>query len=169
MKHFAATALLMGALALPSPLLPGTRPTRPTSPPAWFWGCWVVKKPLPVTAVVGIGPKEEKAIIGTRIVFTPTCARSGKTVIESPAYKVTGLSAEEFWDLGRYPLSQIGIRAPRVTQVSLDLPNGMSDLDFPGNYVYLRKKDIVIDVENVAFLAVKAGGPACTCSSREAK
>lgn len=171
MRHFAVTAFLICALTVPSPLLPGTRPKPPTSPPAWFWGCWVVTKALPITAIVGIGPKKEKAIIGTRIVFTPTRARSGKAVVESPACRVTELSAGEFWNLGRYPLSQIGILAPRVTQVSLDLPGNMSDLDFPGNYVYLRKKDIVIDVENVAFLAVKAkaGDPACACSSREAK
>lgn len=163
----------LGAWLLISPLLlvGAAKPLPQKSPPRWFWGCWVVTKTLPTAGVSGLSEKQVDAIIGTRIVFTPTRARSGHTVIDSPKYSVKILSAKDFFKLGYFPLSQIGIREQQVTVVHVHLPDRMSDMDFPGNWVFLRKKDIVIDVENQSFLAVRArpGDPACRCEFPKAK
>lgn len=153
-------------------LLGAAKPVPPNSPPSWFWGCWTVTKLLPVTDASGLSPKQEKAIIGKRIVFSPTCARSGRTVVKSPAYSVKVVSDRDFFRLGYYvELSQIGVRARQVTEIQVTLPDNLSDLDFPGNYVYLREKDIVIAVEGDYFLAERAkpGDAACTCETSAAK
>ena len=86
-------------------------------------------------------------------------------MIHSPIYSVKILSARDFFKLGYFPLSQIGIHEQQVTEVGLILPDNLSDLDFRGETVFLRKKDIVINVENQSFLAERAkpDDPACAC------
>jgi hypothetical protein len=130
-----------------------------------------VTKSLPTDGISGISQQEADAIVGTRIMFAPTCARSGRAVIHSPKYSVMILSAGDFFKLGYFPLSQIGIHEQQVAEVRLTLPDNLSDLDFPGSEAYLRGKDIVINVENHSFLAVRAkpGDAACTCETPLAK
>jgi hypothetical protein len=148
------------------------KPMPQNSPPKWFWGCWVVKRLLPVTDASGLSPKQEEAIIGKRLVFNPTCARSGGTVVHSPKYSVKVLSNREFFKKGYYiPLSQIGVHESSVTEVEVGLPSNLSDLDFPGNNVYLREKDIIIEVEGDYFAAEKAkpSDTACKCEQEKAE
>lgn len=143
--------------------------------PAWFWGCWVVKRELPVpTAVVGISAGKAKSIIGTRLVFAPSWARSGRIVVRPASYSLTVLSSWQFLkkhhgSASVITLRQIGVRSGYVTEVQVAPPEGLSDLDFVASDLYLRKrqKDIVIDVEGDTFVAEKAkpGDPACTCAS----
>lgn len=105
-------------------------------------------------------------MIGRRIEFSRHSARSGKIVIHSPKYSANTLSNKEFFEAVNYvSLKQIGVQAPFVTNVQVSLPMNLSDLDFPGNDVYLRKNDIVIVVEGDYFLAERAGpgDPACRC------
>jgi hypothetical protein len=160
---------------MPSLLLLGAaKPPPRGSPPRWFWGCWVVTKELPVSESFGISPEQEKAIVGTRLIFTPTWARSGRTVVKSPKFSARVVSARDFFRLGNYvKLSQIGVKAKQVTEVYLDLPDDLSDLNFPGNYSYLREKDkdIVIVVEGDYFVAEKAkpGGPTCKRDGKKPK
>jgi hypothetical protein len=171
MRNWASFVCRMCLLVL-SFLLGGiARPTPATSPPQWFWGCWVVTKVLPTSGTSGISPEQEKAIIGTRVIFTPTCARSGRTVLKLPKYSVKVLSARDFFKLGYFPLAQIGVKKQYVTQIELVLPENLSDLDFPGNEVYLREKDIVINVENDSFLAEKAKqeDQGCVCQAEHEK
>lgn len=140
---------------------------QPTAPPSNFWGCWVVRKALPTAGISGLSPAQEKAMIGRRIVFTPTCARSGGTVIKSPKYSATVLSERDFFQLGYVRLGEIGIKEDKVTVVTLDLPGHLSAADFPGVHAYLRKTDIVFDVENDYFVAKRAkpNGADCTCEN----
>jgi len=139
-------------------------PSEP--PPDWFWGCWTVVKVIPTSGIFGISEKQEKSIIGTHLVFSPTCARSGQTVIDSATYKVKVLSAEEFFRLGHFALSQIGVQKSSVTEVELILPDKMSDLNFPGNQAFLRDNDLVINVENVSFLAQRAKKEDANCNCK---
>ncbi len=142
----------------------------PADPPSAFWGCWVVTKMLPTPGISGLSQKQVNAIIGTRLVFTPACARSGHTVARSPEYSTKILSDRDFFKLGYVSLKQIGVTEQEVTQVSLVKPE-LSDLDFLGDYVFLRSKDIVIEVEGDFFVAEKAkpGNAACTCEAPEAR
>jgi hypothetical protein len=57
-----------------------------------------------------------------------------------------------------------------VTEVTLVKPN-LPTADFLGNYVFLRKSDIVIEGEGVYFATrrAKPGDPACACKTPEAK
>lgn len=176
MKHVMGVLLCACALALPSQVQAAPRRGRTESlksVPNWFWGCWVVKNEIPVaTTSTAVSSKEAKAIIGTRVIYTPTSASSGRTVVSPASYSVKVLSAtgftDEYYGSANYvELKQIGIHNQHVTEVELALPDGLSDFDFPGNDVYLRKDDIVIEVENAFFVAEKAkpGDSQCVCTS----
>ena len=146
----------------------GNTPTA--SPPSWFWGCWIVTKALPTTGISGLSQEQVDTIIGTRLVFTPSCARSGRTVASSPEYSTRVLSDREFFEFCHFALSQIGVSEKQVTEVTLVKPE-LPTSDFLANYVFLRKTDIVIEAEGVYFAAKRAkpGDPACTCKTPEAK
>jgi uncharacterized protein YecT (DUF1311 family) len=136
----------------------------PTSPPQWFWGCWVVKKLLPTSGVSGLSQEQVHALIGRRLVFGKSCARSGDTVAQSPVYSTSVLSDRDFFSLGYASLEQIGVKDKKVVRVQLTKPE-FSDLDFAGNDVFLRENDLVIQVENDYFVAerAKSDDAACTC------
>jgi hypothetical protein len=152
--------LLMGA----AKLMPAA------SPPRSFWGCWVVTKMLPTPGLSGLSQKQVNGILGTRLVFTPSCARSGRTVARSPEYSTTVLSDRDFFKLGNVSLRQIGVATQQVTRVGLVKPE-LSDLVFLGDYVFLRSEDIVLEVEGDFFVAerAKAGDAACVCETRKVK
>ena len=137
------------------------------SPPSWFWGCWVVSKPLPTPGVSGISLEQMRAIIGTRIVYQQKYARSGNKIAPSPGYTATVLSGQDFLALGYVRLSQIGIEENKVARIQLVKPE-LSDLEFPGNDVFLRKSDLVIAVENSYFVARRAKASDLGCKSQEA-
>jgi hypothetical protein len=141
---------------------------KPEQPPSTLWGCWTITKMLPTAGVSGLSPERVKAIIGTHLVLTPSCARSGRAVVSSPAYATSVLSDREFFELGYIPLSQIGIHQKRVTRVRLLNPE-LSNIDFAGADVFLRKTDIVIEVENDYFVAkrVKFDDGVCNCEAPE--
>jgi hypothetical protein len=126
-----------------------------TSPPSWFWGCWVVSKPLPTPGVSGLALEQVRAISGTRVIYQPSYARSGQSVASGPEYSTTTLTSQEFLSLGYVRLKQIGIPDDSVIRVQLVKPE-FSDLVFPGNDVFLRKSDLVIEVENNYFVAERA-------------
>lgn len=176
MKHITAAAICLSILTLAFPLY-GAHRSGGTTPsqviPKWFWGCWVVKKELPVpTAIVGVSTERAKSIIGTRMVFAPSCVRSGGTVVRPASYSVTVLTSWEFLrehhgSGSEITLHQIGVRSGHVAKVQVAPPEGMSDLDFVASDCYLRerRKDIVIEVEGDTFIAkkAKAADPQCAC------
>lgn len=135
------------------------------NPPSWFWGCWIVSKPLPTPGVSGLSPEQVRAIVGTRIIYQPKFAQSGHKVAPSPIYAATVLSDQDFLSLGYVRLSQIGINRDKVTRIQLIKPE-LSDLEFPGNDVFLRKTDIVIEVENSYFVAQRAIAKDLGCKSQ---
>ena len=136
------------------------------NPPSWFWGCWVVSKPLPTPGVSGLSPEQVRAIFGSRIIYQHKYARSGHTVAPSPEYTASLLSGQDFLSLGYVRLSQIGIEGDDVTRIQLVKPE-FSDLEFPGNDVFLRKDDIVINVENTYFIAHRAKSEDVACKPQE--
>ena len=99
----------------------GRFPHRPT-PPQWFWGCWVVKKLLPTSGVSGLSKEQVNALIGRRLVFGKSCARSGDAVAQSPVYSTSVLSDRDFFSLGYASLAQIGVKDNKVVQVQLTKP-----------------------------------------------
>lgn len=109
--------------------------------------------------------------MGRKLVFTPRYARSGRIAVQSPKYSIKILSARDFFKLGYFPLSQIGVRKSYVAEVDLALPGNLSDQGFPGNNVYLREKDIVIEVEGDYFVAERAtpNDPVCRCGYVKAR
>jgi hypothetical protein len=158
-------------LVVVTPLLSLDKRESPLSaPPHWFWGCWVVKKLLPTSGVSGLSQKQVDAIIGTRLVFSKTCARSGDVVAPSPEYSTTVLSNRDFFSLGYVPLGQIEVKDSKVVRVQLTKPE-LSDLEFLGDDVFLRKEDIVIEVENDYFVAGRAmpDDADCTCEKKAPK
>lgn len=163
-SHWRCIVFLTGSLVLSSAGLS----SPPSSPPDWFWGCWTVKKLLPVTDVSGLSSKQETAIIGSKLVFSKACARWRRTVIHLPKYSLKRLSAKEFFEGYYVPLRQIGVQEPYVVQMEVELPENLSDLDFPGATMYLRKNDIVIEVEGDYFAADRAKPSAdCSCHAKD--
>lgn len=156
-------------LAITSPMLAASKRRPPKSLPSWFWGCWVVGSQMDVpTAVFGLSIKEAESIPGTRLIYARSWARSGRTTLRPTSYSVRVLTSEEFLEdhhgsASEVDLPQIGIHGPSVTEVEVALPANLSDVGFPGNDLYLRKRDIVIEVENAFFPAEKAmpGDPQC--------
>jgi uncharacterized protein YecT (DUF1311 family) len=164
------TALICCVLVLNVALLTGANSeSPPTSPPQWFWGCWVVKKLLPTSGVSGLSKEQVNALIGRRLVFGKSCARSGNAVAQSPVYSTSVLSDRDFFSLGYASLAQIGVKDNKVVRVQLTKPE-FSDLDFAGNDVFLRENDVVIEVENDYFVAerAKSEDAACTCEKASA-
>ena len=90
--------------------------------------------------------------------------------MQAPAYNAKVLSSREFFELNYVSLKQIGIEANQVTEVDL-LKAGVSDLDFYGTEVFMRQKDIVINVEGTFFVAerTKDGDASCKCEVPSAK
>ena len=160
-------ATLCALLVLGSPLLVATGAPTPSSPPDWFWGCWTVERLLPTSGVHGISQEQADAIIGRHIVFGRTCVRSGEVVLAGPEYSVSLLTELQFFEGGRATLKQLGINADKVILVHLTKPQRQFT-PFPGDYVYLREKDVVIEVENTYFLAKRARPDVgeCTCGRR---
>lgn len=149
-------------------LASATSEPSPASPPQWFWGCWVVKKLLPTSGVSGLSKEQVDAIIGRRVVFGKSCARSGAAVAQSPVYSTSVLSDRDFFSLGYASLAQIGVKDNKVVRVQLTKPE-FSDLDFAGNDVFLRENDLVIQVENDYFVAEKSksDGTGCACEKKK--
>jgi hypothetical protein len=128
-----------------------------------------VRKLLPTPGISGLSQKQVNDIIGTRLVFSPTCARSGSKAVKSPEYSTDTISDRDFFDLAYVSLSQIGIRGNKVVRIRLTKPE-LSDLEFRGNNVFLRKGDLVIEVENDFFVAerdTKADSAVCRCQESE--
>ena len=173
MKLLVAAVCLWGCLVRPSMPVRAAQPSSVESLPKWFWGCWIVKKELPLAPTAGIPPKLEKSVIGTGITFAPGRASWHGTVLMSPRYRVKVLSSDEFFNLNRFSLSEMGVKRGRVTEVTVDLPDHLSDEDFVGADSYLRErqKDIIIDIEEDTFVAEKAkpGDAACGCRLPKAK
>ena len=163
MKTSAIRVFCAGLLLLPGLFLGAAEAAPVASPPHWFWGCWVVTTDLPTSGISGLSQKQVNTIIGTRLVFMPSYARSGHTAIQSPKYSVNIQTKQQFFGGSYISLNQIGVHKKQVTEVIVNLPLNLSDLNFPGYDVYLRNKDIVIVVENVFFSAgrAKPGDAAC--------
>jgi hypothetical protein len=127
-------------------------------------GCWTVKRDLRAPGIVGLSQKEINRIVGTRIFYSESCAKSGRTVLVSPGYETATLSEREFFEYARVSLKQVGIPGTSVTQVSL---TGTQTLEtrFVGGIVFLGGKNPVIEVEGVFFELEKAkpGNSGCTC------
>lgn len=158
------TALICCVLVFTVALSTVANVELPTSPPQWFWGCWVVKKLLPTSGVSGLSKEQANALVGRRLVFGKSCARSGDAVAQSPVYSTSVLSDRDFFSLGYASLAQIGVKDNKVVRVQMTKPE-FSDLDFAGNDVFLRENDLVIEVENDYFVAerAKSEDAVCTC------
>lgn len=135
-----------------------------SNPPATLLGCWTVKRDMRAPGIVGLSQKEINRIVGTRVFYSESCAKSGRAVLASPGYETTTLSERDFFDYARVSFKQLGMPGPTITQVSL---TGSQTLQtrFVGSRVFLGGKNPVIEVEGVFFELekVKVENPKCTC------
>jgi hypothetical protein len=135
-----------------------------SDPMTTLWGCWKVKRALPTTNIAALSQKEVDRIVGTRIFYSESCAKSGRILLRSPRYETTTLSEREFFGYAYIPLKQLEITGPTVTMVTL---SGAEDLRSPfvGSTVFLQGKSPVIEFEGVFFELEKAksGKDKCNC------
>src|SRR5713226_2350985 len=117
-----------------------------SNPPAALQGCWTVKRDLRAPGIVGLSQKDIDKIVGTRIVYSESCAMSGRNLLASPGYETTTLSEREFFEYARVSLKQVGIPGTTVTQVSLTGTQALQTR-FVGGLVFLGGKNPVIEVE----------------------
>jgi len=139
-KYFAFVSLLIGMASI----------AFASNPPTTLWGCWKVKRALPTTNIAALSQKEVDRIVGTRIFYSESCAKSGRTLLRSPRYETTTLSEREFFEYAYIPLKQLEITGSTVTMVTL---SGAEDLRSPfvGSTVFLNGKSPVIEFEGVFF------------------
>ncbi|MGH9508052.1 MAG: hypothetical protein ACRD13_14100 [Terriglobales bacterium] len=152
--------------------------------PSWFWGCWriteILSPRVPNAPAGGLSQPQIDALVGTRVVLRRGCCsrtartglgypETGETILAGPAFRARLVSRRQFWRFGYFLPSAIGINGPTVTELTAQLPPGLSDLDFLAETVYLRPADrsIVLDVEGAEFLAKKLppGTPGCVCKA----
>jgi hypothetical protein len=134
-----------------------------SNPPTTLWGCWTVKRALPTTNISGLSQKEVDRIVGTRIIYSDSCAKSGRNLLRSPGYVTTILSDREFFEYAHVPLKQLGIAGTTATKVTLSGSENLKSR-FIGDTVFLGGKSPVIEVEGVFFELGKAnpGKGECT-------
>jgi hypothetical protein len=155
LKRFALVSLILGIATI----------VLASDPPATLWGCWTVKRALPTTNIAALSQKEVDRIVGTRLVYSRSCVRSGKTVYKSPKFVTTVLSNREFFEQFYYiPLKQLGILGPTATLIAVSSTEDRGSA-FLGDTVFLGGKNPVIEFQGVFFELEKAKSakPDCKC------
>jgi hypothetical protein len=116
-------------------------------------GCWLTTRALKTTNVQSLSPAEAHTFLGRKLKFSPSLARSGAAVLQSPQYYVRQVKDEDFTDAFAISLKDIGITGNSA--VEIDIYRGKNQLtEFPGNLVLLKdKKSILWNWRGVFFEA----------------
>ena len=61
-------------------------------------GCWLTTRALKTTNVQSLSPAEAHTFLGRKLKFSPSLARSGAAVLQSPQYYVRQVKDEDFTD-----------------------------------------------------------------------
>lgn len=137
---------------------------RSTDPLSQIWGCWAIKKALPTTNISALTDAQVKKLIHRRIVYSPECARSGKTILRPPGYSVESLSEVQFFEGNHIPLTQLGITEPRVTVIDLTSADTSAE-PFVGATLFVGSGKVIILYEGVYFELQKVKeSKNCSCA-----
>jgi|SRR5581483_197381 len=130
-----------------------TRNTAHAQMPKELGGCWLTTRALKTSNVQSLAPAEAHTFLGRKLKFSPTLARSGDAVLQSPQYYVRQVRDEDFTDAFSIPLKDIGITGNSA--VEIDIYRDKNQLtEFPGNLVLLKdKRNIVWNWRGVFFEA----------------
>lgn len=133
--------------------------------PRQLHGRWRIKRILPAGGISCWSGKEAKRLIGTEIEYTDGTVRWGKQLALVRSVKESELTADQFdrdnWGSGgSVLLSDLGIQAPRVTQINImhaDLTpiRGASEI-VAEDALIKDENTIIIDPCGVFFVAVRA-------------
>jgi len=135
-------------------------------PPASLWGCWQVKRDIRTPNIAGLSQAEANRIIGRRIFYSESSAKSRDIVLKPPDYETTTLSAETFFENTYVPLDRLGIPGKSVIRINLRSSDKVLKR-VPGDLVYLGGKHPVIEVEGVFFELTRVTSKRCGCSPKK--
>jgi hypothetical protein len=121
--------------------------------PKELGGCWLTTRALETSNVQSLSAAEAHTFVGRKLRFSPSVARSGDAVLQSPQYYVRQVKAADFADAFAISLKDIGISENSAVEV--DIYRGKNQLtEFPGNLVLLKdKKSILWNWRGVFFEA----------------
>jgi hypothetical protein len=132
--------------------------------PQQLQGKWRVKRMLPAGGVSCWSGKEATRLIGTEIEYTQGMVRWGKQSAVIRSVKESELTADQFGEAnsasgGWASLSDLGIQAPRVTQITImhaDLTPIKGASEVVGEDAIIRDRNtIIIDPCGVYFVVVR--------------
>jgi hypothetical protein len=136
-----------------------------SEPPGALSGCWTIFRALPTTDVAALSQSEVDKLIGTRLMYSRECSKSGSTERRSPKYKETTLSAREFAERV-YPISlkQLGIEGSTTTMVSIGSAADHQSVPVAGETVLLGGQRPIIEFQGVFFELQKAESSDVECA-----
>jgi hypothetical protein len=111
-----------------------------------FFGKWVIKEKI--TTVVGISAlsdKEIKSFLGNTLEYSVSFAKYNNETCNTPTYKKTILSKNDFLTSERISLSKLDIKTNSVTVVEV-LDTKGNQCPGTGGLFYIKNKDSLITV-----------------------
>jgi hypothetical protein len=132
--------------------------------PQQLQGKWRVKRMLPAGGIACWDGKEAMQLVGTEIEYTDRTVRWGKKLANILSIQESELTAEQFQQEysgsgGQVSLSQLGIHAPKVTQIFFkhtDVKPIQGAYEIVGEDVLIKDKNtIIIDPCGVYFVVVR--------------
>ncbi len=132
--------------------------------PQQLQGKWRVKRMLPAGGISCWSGKEAARLIGTEIEYKPGMVRWGKQLAIIRSVKESELTADQFeqdysGSGGQVSLSDLGIHAPRVTQITImhaDLTPVQGAPEIVGEDAIIKDGNtIIIDPCGVYFVVVR--------------
>jgi hypothetical protein len=123
----------------------------PDVEPSSIYGHWVVKRLIP-TSGISAGPGDLDPWIDARVSYSVSEASFGNHVVENVKYKITRVSAEDFFRDSKFPLEEIGIHSRSVIEINLVDDNGRDVLvKGPGSLLFIRSKNVLVTVWNGGY------------------
>lgn len=105
---------------------------------------------------VSVGARDAKKLLGMKLQFGDTRARSGRDDCAAPVYKSTRMTADEFREDFRTTLKSIGIKGDHVEVVNVDCEG--SDWTVPGaTLIKVQDRQLLTIWDGVYFVLRKKG------------
>ena len=114
--------------------------------PSSIYGHWVVRRLIP-TSGISAGPGDLGSWIGARVFYSASEVRFGSQVVENPWYKISRVSAKDFFRDSKFPLAEVGIHSRSVIEIDIVDRHGRDVLlKGPGSLLFVRSRDVLITV-----------------------
>lgn len=131
--------------------------TVPSVDASSIYGNWIVSRLIP-TSGISAGPEDLKPWVGARISYSASEASFGSETVKKLSYKISTVSARDFFVQNRIRLSEIGIHGASVVEIDLVDGHGRDVLvRGPGSFLFFRDANHLVTFwDGGAFEMVRA-------------